>query len=145
MLAYVDANVSWPEWGCLAFTPEMRTNLILLQYQHQLTCSHFYSHLLMKLRACLWVRSTNLSSVSQIFVNDVYQLLMEPGHLTTIRKSLLMYTIGVLPKHCWKLESPEIFKKYYCLALTLSQCNFIAMRCKLGSGIFKYSPGSLIM
>lgn len=49
MLAYVDANVSRPEWGCLAFTPEMRTNLILLQYQHQLTCSHFYSHLLMKL------------------------------------------------------------------------------------------------
>lgn len=29
------------------------------------------------------VRSTDLSSVSQIFVNEMYQLLMDPGHLTT--------------------------------------------------------------
>lgn len=36
MLTYVDANISQPEWDCLTVTPEMRANLISLQYQHQL-------------------------------------------------------------------------------------------------------------
>ena len=38
------------------------------------------------------VRSTDLSSIYQVFVNDVNQLLMDPGNLTATEKVLLMFS-----------------------------------------------------
>lgn len=90
------------------------------------------------------VRSTDLSSVSRIFVNDLYGPALTGSRLSDYLLSIARVQHAerlpkaILPKHrCTLLESPGTLKKYCCLALTPSQCDLIAIGCELGSGIFK--------
>lgn len=68
----------------------MRTNPISQQCEHQGTYSlismESFAH---EVRVRVGVRSTDRSSVSQIFLNEMYQLLMDPSHLTTSKLLLV--------------------------------------------------------
>lgn len=76
----------------------MRTNPISQQCEHQGTYSlismESFAH---EVRVRVGVRSTDRSSVSQIFLNEMYQLLMDPSHLTTSKLLLV----------CSKLKAPR--------------------------------------
>lgn len=124
----------------------MRTNPISQQCEHQGTYSlismESFAH---EVRVRVGVRSTDLSSVSQIFLNEMYQLLMDPSHLTTSElllvcsklKASLTQSFPNIAAHGNPLGS---FKNHCCLPLTRRQCDLIAIGCALGSEIFKCSP-----